>query len=98
MVLACFICNKAFDDRLDREYCYDNYMYNNIKTRQVSDFEAHDITAKLGIIYARTMEYPNLFFFNECKRLLAVNPRGPQTIVDQTCACKKALNNFALQT
>lgn len=98
MVLACFICKKAFDDRLDYEYYCDNYMYNSIKARQVPDFEAYDVTAKLGMIYAHIIEYPDLFLSNKRKRLLVANPKGPQTIVNQTYACEEALNNFALQT
>ncbi len=77
MVLACFICKQAFDDRLDREYYCDNYMYNSVEARQVPDFEAYDVTAKLGMMYAHTMEYSDLLLSNECKRLLAANPRGP---------------------
>lgn len=96
MVLACFICKKAFDDRVDREYCCDNCMYNSVEAGQVPDFEAYNVTAKLGMMYVRTIEYSDLLLSNERERLLATNPRGPQTTVDQTPACKKALNNFAL--
>lgn len=98
MVLVCFICKKAFDDRMNCEYCCNNYMYNSVEARQVPDFEAYNITAKLGIIYVCKIEYFNFLLSNECERLLTINPKGPQTTVDQTCVCEEALNNIALQT
>ncbi len=96
IVLACFLCKKAFHDRMDCEYCCDNCIDNSIEIGHVPDFEVYDITAKLDMMYVCTMEYSDLLFSNERKRLLTTNPRSLQTIVDQTRAYEEALNNFAL--
>lgn len=78
IVLACFICKMAFDDRIDRKYYYDNCVYNNIEKGQVQNFEAYNITPKLGMIYVRIKKYSDLLFYNERKRLLTINnTRGP---------------------
>ena len=71
-------------------------MYNNIEVVQDPNFEVYDITTKLSMIYMCIIEYSNLLLSNERKKLLIINQRGPQTTVDQTHTCEKALNNFAL--
>ena len=89
----------AFDNRMNREHCYDNYMYNRTEEGQVLDFEKYDVNVKLGMIYMHITEYSNHLLFSECQRLLVANPtRSPRTITDQTRAYEKALNNFALWT
>ncbi len=99
MILACFMCKMAFDDRLEHDNCCDNCMYNNAEVRQVPEFDGYDITARLSMMYEHTIEYSNLLLSNERDRLLAANPIGnPRTAVEQTLACETALNNFAQQT
>ncbi len=99
MILACFICKIAFEDRLECDNCCDNCMYNNAEARQVPEFDGYDITARLNIMYKHTIEYLNLLFSSKRDRLLVANPiRNPRTAVEQTLACETALNNFAQQT
>ena len=98
MILACFICKMAFDNRMNYENCCDNCIYNCGESGQVSVSEAYNVIAKLGIMYTNKMEYSDLLFSGERQRLLAGNPpRGPKTVAKQTYACKEALINFALQ-
>ena len=79
MVLTCFIYEIEFDNRIDYENYYDNGIYNCGKIRQVPIFEAYDVTAKLGMIYADIMEYSNLLLSGERPRLFAENrPREPK--------------------
>ena len=52
MILACFIYKMAFDNKINYEYCCDNYIYNREKTGQVPVFKAYNMTVKLDIIYA----------------------------------------------
>lgn len=74
-------------------------MYNHGEAGQVPVFEAYNVTAKLGMMYAGTAEYSDLLLSSERQKLLARNPlRGPKTAAKQTRACEEALNNFALQT
>lgn len=99
MVLAYFMCKIAFDDKMDREYCCDNCMYNRVKAGQVPNFEGYDITAKLGMMYARSIKYYDLLLFSERQGLLVANPtRGLQTTTNQICVCEEALKYFALRT
>lgn len=93
------MCKMSFDDGIDYENCCDNCMYNRGKAGQVPVFEANNVTAKLSMIYAGTIEYTNLLLLSERQNLLAENPRGGlKTAAKQTCACEKVLNNFTLQT
>ena len=52
----------AFDDRINYEYYCDNCIYNRGEARQIPVFEAYDMTAKLGMMYAGIAEYSNLLF------------------------------------
>lgn len=98
MVLACFMCKMAFDDRIDWENCYDNCMYNRGEAGQVPVFEVYNVTAKLRMMYAGTTEYTDLLLSGERQRLFAENlPGGPKTAAKQTCVYEEALNNFALE-
>lgn len=97
MVLACFMYKMTFDDKIDRENCCNNCIYNRREAGQVPVFEAYNVTAKLGIMYAGTTEYSDLLLSGERQRLFAGNPsRGPRTTGDQTSVYEEALNNFAL--
>lgn len=60
MVLVYFIYMMAFDDGIDCENCYKNYIYYRKETGQVPVFEAYNMTGKLDIIYAGTTEYSDL--------------------------------------
>ncbi len=89
----------AFDNRIDHEYCSDNCIYNCEEAGQIPVFEAYDVTAKLGMMYAGTAKYSNHLFSSKRQRLLAGNPpRGPRIAAKQTRACEEVLNNFVLQT
>lgn len=58
---------------MNYKYYYDNYMYNCIKVEQVLNFEVYNVTAKISMIYANTIEYSNFLLFGECKKLFAAN-------------------------
>lgn len=60
MILAYFIYKITFDDRIDYEYCCDNYIYNCRKTRKIPIFDTYNLIAKFGIIYIGIVEYFNL--------------------------------------
>ncbi len=99
MVLACFICKITLDDRINREYCCDNYIYNHGEAGQIPVFETYNVTTKLGMIYMSIVEYSDLLFSSKRQRLLTGNPlRGSRTVAEQTRVCEEALNNFVLQT
>ncbi len=95
MILTCFVCKMAFDDKLERDNCCDNCLYKNTKVRQVPEFDGNNITVRLSMMYEHTIEYSNLLSSSERNKLLAANLiRNPKTAVEQTFACKTALNNF----
>lgn len=89
----------AFNNRMNCKYCYNNYIYNYAKVGQIPDFEAYNITAKLGMIYNSIIKYSDLLLSSEHKGLLAANPiKSSQTIAKKTYVYKKTLISFALQT
>ena len=99
MILACFICKMAFNNRLERENFCDNCIYKRAKAKQVPKFDGYDITARLGMMYKYTIEYSNFLFSRERERLLAANPtRTSQLMVERTLRCKTVLNNFVYWT
>ena len=55
LILACFICKKAFKPFLNVADCYDNCMYNHTDAGQVPNFELYDMTARLAMMYERTL-------------------------------------------
>lgn len=57
------MCKMVFDDKIDRKYYCDNCMYNSIKIGQILNFEAYNVTAKLGIIYACRKKTTLIFSF-----------------------------------
>ena len=72
-------------------------MYNHTDAGQVPDFDLHNVTTRLAMMYERTLEYSNLQISAERNRLRATNPRNPRTIAEQALACEKALDSFARQ-
>ena len=70
-------------------------MYNHIDAGQVPDFELHDMTTRLAMMYERTLEYLELQISAERNCLRATNPRNPRTIAKQTLAYEKALKSVA---
>lgn len=72
-------------------------MYNHIDVGQVPEFESQHVTAKLAIMYERTLEYLDLQLFAKRDRLCATNPQNPKTIAKQALVCKLALNDFVIQ-
>ncbi len=83
MILACFICKMAFDDKLKRDNYYDNYMYNNMEARQVPKFDGYNIMARLSMMYKYTIKYSNLLLSSKCDRLLTANPiKNPRIAVE----------------
>ena len=72
-------------------------MYNHMDTGQVPDFELHDMTTRLAMIYEKTLEYSELQISAECNCLRVTNPQNPRTIAEQTLAYEKALESVARQ-
>lgn len=97
LILACFMCKKAFKPSPNLADCCDNCMYNHVDAGQVPDFELHDITAKLAMIYKRILEYSELQLSAERDRLCVINPRNRKTMTKQALACKETLDGFARQ-
>lgn len=64
MILTSFKSKIAFDDKIDCEYYYDNYIYNHIKVGQMLKFEVCNVTTKLGMMYLYIIEYSDLLFCN----------------------------------
>ena len=97
LILACFMCKKAFKPFPDlADYC-DNCMYNHMVAGQVPEFELYGVTAKLAMMYERTLEYSELQLSAERDRLRVINPRNPKTMAKQALACTAALDGFAIQ-
>ena len=55
------------------------------------------MTARLRIMYKRTLEYSELQISAKHNRLRATNPRNLKTIVEQALAYEKALDSFVRQ-
>ncbi len=64
---------------------------------QVPDFELHDVTAKLSMMYERTLEYSERQLSAKRDRLRTTNPRKPRAMAEKALACEEALNGFARQ-
>lgn len=47
---------------------------------QIPEFELHGVTAKLAMIYERTLECSELCLSAECDQLCAINPQNQKTI------------------
>ena len=62
LILACFICKKAFKHFSDLANCCDNCMYNHMVAGQIPEFELHGMTVKLAIIYERRWSTKNFDF------------------------------------
>ena len=57
LILACFMCKKAFKPFPDLvDYCNDR-MYNHMVVGQVPEFELHGVTAKLAMMYEKMLKY-----------------------------------------
>ena len=99
MILACFMCKMAFDNRLERENCCDNCMYKRAEAGQMPEFDGYDIMVRLGIMYEHTIEYSNFLLSRERDRLLIANStRTSRLTVERTFRCETVLNNFAHRT
>lgn len=97
MIFIYFICKVVFNDKIDCEYCFDNYMYNYREVRKVLMFNTYNTITKLDIIYTDIVKYFNFLFFSERQRLFARNPpKDSRIVAKQTCVYKKALNNFTI--
>ena len=97
LILVCFMCKKKFKPFPNLANCCDNYIYNHTDVGQISDFELHDMIAKLAIMYERTLEYSELQISAECNRLRATNSWNPRTIAEQALAYEEAWDSFARQ-
>ncbi|WP_375449376.1 hypothetical protein [uncultured Nostoc sp.] len=99
LILACFMCKQAFKIRPDISNCCDNCVYNSVDAGQIPAFELHDVTAKMGMRYEKTLEYSELQLSVERQRLLAPNlPKNPRTMVELADACEAAFDGFAIRT
>ena len=72
-------------------------MYNHTDAGQVPDFELHDVTARLAMMYERTLEYSELQISAKRNRLHTTNPQNSKTIAKQAPAYEEALDSFARQ-
>ena len=72
-------------------------MYNHTDAGQVSDFELHDMTTGLAMMYERTLEYSELQISAKRNCLRATNPQKPRTIAEQILAYEKTLESVARQ-
>ncbi len=72
-------------------------MYNYMDAGQVPKFELHDVTARLAMMYERTLKYSELQLSAEHDRLRATNSRNPRTMAEQALAYEAALDGFAIQ-
>ena len=97
LILACFIYKKALKPFPDLADCFDNCMYNHIDTSQVSDFELHDMTARLAMMYEKTLEYSKLQISAKRNCLRTTNPQNPRIIAEQALAYEEALDSIARQ-
>ena len=88
---------KAFKLYPDLADCCDNYMYNHMDAGQVTDFELHDMTTRLVMMYERTLQYSELQISAKRNCLQTTNPQNTRTIVEQTLAYEKALESVARQ-
>ena len=70
-------------------------MYNYTDAGKVPDFELHDMTARLAMMYERTLEYSKLQISAERNRLHATDSQNPRTIAKQVLVCEEALDSFA---
>ncbi len=55
------------------------------------------MTAKLAMMYERTLEYSKRQLSAERNRLCTTNPQNPKTMAEKALACEEALNGFAKQ-
>ena len=95
LILACLMCKKAFKSFPDLADCCDNCMYNHTDAGQVPDFELHDMTARLAMMYERTLEYSKLQISTERNYLRATNPQNPRTITEEALTYEEALDSVA---
>ncbi len=84
---------KPFPDLADY---YDNCMYSYMDAGQIPEFELHDVTTRLAMIYERTLEYSELQLSAERDRLCTTNSRNPRTMAEQALTYKVTLNGFAI--
>ncbi len=91
------MCKRAFKPFPDLADCCDNCMYNHMDTGQVPEFELYDVTARLAMMYERTLEYSELQLSAKRDRLRATNPRNLRIMAKQALACEAALDGFAIQ-
>lgn len=66
----CFLCKMTFDNQINRDKYYKNYIFKNVKIKQVLIFNICNIIAKIRIIYKHTIEYNNLLLFSKHNRLI----------------------------
>lgn len=60
------MCKRVFKTFLNLINCCNNYIYNLIDVCYVSEFELHDVTAILAMIYKKILEYLELQFSAKC--------------------------------
>ena len=77
--------------------CCDNCMYNHTDASQVPDYELYDMTARLAMMYEKTLKYLKLQISAKRNRLRATNPQNPRTIAEQALAYEEALDSFDRQ-
>lgn len=72
-------------------------MYNHIDAKHVSEFELHNITARLVIMYNRTLEYSKLQLYSKRDCLRTTNLRNLKIMAKQVIENEAALDSFTIQ-
>ncbi len=72
-------------------------MYNHMDAGQVPEFELYNVTARLAMMYKRTLKYSEVQLSAKHDHLRATKLRNPRTMAEQGLTYKAALDGFAIQ-
>ncbi len=98
MILACFMCKKAFRP-IDHTYCCDNCMYKRALPGTTPVFQLQGVTAKMSMWFHQTREWEEIRFEEEYARCVDHEVTiAIKTSSVQQMAYETALNNFATRT
>lgn len=98
MILACFMCTKAFW-QMEHTHCCDNCIYKRVPLGDTPDFELQGVTAKMSVRFHQTRKWEENRVKEEYMRRVDHEvTRAIKTSDAQRLAYKTALNNFATRT
>ena len=99
MLLACFMCKYAFQDKSGILDCCDHCIYSRVETGNTPDFLLHDVTAAMTTRFEGTTQFAELRLAGERSRLLAANlTRTARTPYNLVLHCQEMLDRFAAET